>query len=91
VGLETFRTSRKILTDIAERKPTDATTAGDIVSKHVNGSTLMLISKLGGRGRKSGREVGGKKRGLKPQISSVPGKKYKKRTSFPSFTSITLQ
>ena len=52
VGRETLRTGGKILTDIAERSPTDTTTtAGDIVSKHVTESAQKLISKLRGRGR----------------------------------------
>jgi len=46
VGRETLRTGAKILTDIAERKPTDAMTAGDIVSKHVTESAQNLIRGL---------------------------------------------
>jgi hypothetical protein len=69
VGRETLRTGGKILTNIAERKPTDATTAGDIVSKHVNESAQNLISKLRGCGRKRARQaaVGGKKKVPNPQ------------------------
>jgi len=46
VGRETFHTDGKILTDIAERKPTDAKTAADIVSKHVKFSDQNFISQI---------------------------------------------
>jgi len=46
VGRETLRTRVKILTDIADRNPTDTMTAGDIVSKHVTETAQNLISKL---------------------------------------------
>jgi len=42
VGRETFLTDGKILTVIAERSPTDATTAGDIMSKHVTESAPKI-------------------------------------------------
>jgi len=68
MGRETLRTGGKILTDIAERKPTDPTTAGDILSKDVTESAQNLISKLRFRGRKRGRDAAsGKKRGRKPK------------------------
>jgi len=69
VSRETLRIGGKILTNIAERRPTDATTAGDIVSKHVTEFAQNLINKLLGRGRKRAREAavagGKKKRGPK--------------------------
>jgi len=46
VGHETLRTGGKILTDIAERSPTDTTTGGDIVSKHVTESAQNFIITL---------------------------------------------
>ena len=52
MGSETLRTGGKILTDIAERSPTDTATAGDILAKHMNESAQNFISKLRGRGRK---------------------------------------
>jgi len=70
VGRETLRTGGKILADIAERSPTDTTTAGDIVSKHVTESAQKLISKLRGRGRKRAHAeavAGGKKRRKEPK------------------------
>jgi len=55
VGRQTLRTGGKILTDIAERSPTD-------VSEYAQN----LISELRGRGRKRAREAtGGKKNGPK--------------------------
>ena len=63
MGGETLRTGGKILTDITERKPTDAAIAGDIVSKHVTESAQNLISKLKGRGRKrASKAASGKKK-----------------------------
>jgi len=53
----------KILTNIAERKPTYATTNGDIVSKHVKQSAQNLIGKLRSCGYKRARKLGGKKKG----------------------------
>ena len=63
-----------ILTEIAERKPTDATTAGFVVSEHATVCAQNFISKLRVRGRKSAMEATGctKKEGLKPKKSSVP-------------------
>jgi len=46
VGREKLRTGGKILTDIAERSPTDTATAGDIVSKHMTESAKNLIRKM---------------------------------------------
>jgi len=72
LGSETLRTSGKILTDIAERSPTDTTSAGDKVSKHVNECAQKLISTLWGRGRKRTRAeavAGGKKKGVGRSLS----------------------
>jgi len=93
VGHKTLRTGAKILTDIAERKPTDATTAGDLVFKHVTESAENLICKLRGCGRKRthGAAVAGGNKKKGSQGSSVPRKKYYKGTYFPSFISVTLQ
>ena len=74
---DTLRTGGKILTDIAERSPIVAASAGETVSKNVTESAKILISKLRGRGRKRAREaVGGKKKnGPKPQkIQHAPRK-----------------
>ena len=48
MGRETLRTGGKILTDIAERSPTETTT----VSTQITECAQNLISKLRGRGRK---------------------------------------
>ena len=64
MGREKLRTGGKILTDIAERSPTDTTTAGFIVSKHVTESAQRFINNLRSRGRKRARSetvAGGKK------------------------------
>jgi len=62
VARETLHTGGKILTDIAERSPTETTTAVDIVSKHMTESAQNLINKLRGLGRKRAREAAGGKR-----------------------------
>jgi len=45
VGCRTLRTGGKFLTDIAERKSRNDTSAGDIVSKHMTETAQNLISK----------------------------------------------
>jgi len=90
---ETLRTDGKILNDIAERKLIYATTAGDIVLKHLPESTQNFVSKLSGRGRKSVRGAGGKKSGStgpKNQNMNRAQKKFIKRDTFPSSTSVTF-
>jgi len=76
VGRETLRTDGKILTDIAESSPTDVTTVGDIVSKHVTLSVQSLINKLRRSGLKGarGEEVGGKKKKKGPKFKRAPRK-----------------
>ena len=85
MGRETWRTGGKILTDIAERSPTDTMTAGDILAKHVNESAQNFISKLRGRGRKRthGEAVEGKKKnGPKPKKFKRAPRKIIRRDIF---------
>ena len=44
VGRANLRSGGKILTDIAERSPTDTTTAGDILSKYMTEYAQNLIN-----------------------------------------------
>jgi len=92
VSLGTFHSGGKIFTDIAERKPIEGTTAGDIVSKHVTVSAQILIRNLRVRGHKRAMEATGgtKKKGPKLKNQPYPEKNNKKRLPFPSFTSVTL-
>ena len=86
MGRETLRNGGKILTDIAELSPTDAATAGDIVSKDVTEFAQNLISKLRGRCRKRVTEEEGS------QASKDQGypEKNNKSGLFLRFTSVTL-
>ena len=69
--LETLRKCGKILTDIAESKSTDETSAGDIMPKHVTESAQYLINKLRVRGRKQAHS----------QAAAVGGKRAKSRNN----------
>ena len=85
VGRETLRTVGKILTDIPESRPTDTTTAGYIVSKHVSVSAHNLISKFRGRGLKRARKALGckkKEKGPKPKKIKRSPRKIIKGTLF---------
>jgi len=93
VGREKLCTGGKILTDIVERRPTDTTAAGNIVSKHVNKSALKLKSKLWGRGRKRDRResvAGDKKKIRRKKLKHAP-RKIINKTYIPRFTSVTIQ